>query len=111
MDAVFLLGRALIIGWLPGAALFRVPILDRDRRAALPAEERWYWAVMLSAAVSLSIVLALAAAHRYSLTRLLVANLVIAIGAAAGARLKLRFNGTAARPGLAVLLPIAIATI
>ena len=65
----------LIVGWLPGAVLFRLPLLDRDRRAALPAEERGYWTIVLSVAISLSLVLALggaaslqlqAAAHRRS---------------------------------------------
>ena len=42
----------LTVGWLPGAVLFRLPIADRDRRAALPAEERVYWAVVLSIATS-----------------------------------------------------------
>ena len=39
-----------------GGALFRMPSLDRERRASLDAEERAFWAVMLSLAVSLSIV-------------------------------------------------------
>jgi len=30
----------LVVAWLPGAVLFRLPIADRARRAALPAEER-----------------------------------------------------------------------
>ena len=42
--------------------IFRLPWLDRDRRAALDAEERLFWAIVLSVAVSLSLVLALAAA-------------------------------------------------
>ena len=55
-----------VIAWLPGAAIFRLPWLDRQRRAGLDAEERLFWAVVLSVAVSLSVVLALAALNRYS---------------------------------------------
>ena len=38
-----------------------MPVLERDRRAALAAEERAYWTIVISAATSLSLVLALAA--------------------------------------------------
>ena len=37
---VLTLLSAIVVGWLPGAVLFRLPIADRSRRAALPAEER-----------------------------------------------------------------------
>ena len=63
--------KLLIVCWLPGAVIFRLPIADRDRRAGLDAEERLFWAVIISAVVSLSVVLALAVAHRYSIERLL----------------------------------------
>src|SRR5262249_56544700 len=97
-----------VIGWLPGAVLFRVPFLQRDRRAALSAEERGYWAVLLSVATSITIVLALAAVHRYSLTRLLIADAVITVLAGVVARFDLRLGARAPRPGLTALLPIAL---
>jgi len=103
--------KLLIIGWLPGAVLFRLPVADRDRRAALPAEERAYWAVLLSVAVSLSLVLAMAALHRYSLERLVLAELAIAAGLAGVARLDLRLGAKARRPGLAACIPLALALI
>ena len=70
--------KLVVVGWLPGALIFRAPLADRDRRAALPAEERWFWAVVLSLAVSLSIVLALAAMGRYTFERLLMADVGVA---------------------------------
>ena len=79
----------LVIAWLPGAVLFRSPIAHRERRAALAAEERVFWAVILSLAISLAIVLALAAVHRYSFTRLLIGDAVLALAFAAGARFRL----------------------
>src|SRR5439155_11354434 len=89
--------RLAIIAWLPGAVLFRLPIADRDRRAALPAEERAYWAVLLSVATSLSLVLALAALHRYSSKRLIIADLLIAAALAGTARFSLRLGVKARR--------------
>ncbi len=82
----------LIVGWLPGAVIFRAPVLDRDRRAALDLEERAFWSVILSIAISLSVVLALAALHRYSFSRLIVADLVIAAAGAAIWRGRLRMT-------------------
>ena len=75
--------QLLIVGWLPGAVLFRLPVAERDRRAALPAEERAFWTLVLSIATSISLVLALAALHRYSFKRLLIAELLIAATLAA----------------------------
>ena len=97
-----------MIAWLPGAIAFRLPWLDRTRRAALAAEERAFWAVLISVAISLTIVLALAAAHRYSFTRLLIADGLISIALAAVARFNLRLGSTAPRPGLAALIPVAL---
>jgi hypothetical protein len=98
----------LLVTWLPGAAVFQLPIARPERRAALPAEERLFWAFMIGIAVSLTIVLALAAAHRYSFSRLMIAD--AGIGAAA---LAAAWRGPArparARPDVAALVPIAIA--
>lgn len=101
----------LVIGWLPGALLFRAPFLQRDRRAALDAEERLYWAIVLSSVTSIAIVLALAALHRYSFKRLLIADVVVAAAAAGVSRLNLRFGGAVRRPGFGALLPIALVLI
>jgi hypothetical protein len=87
--------RLLIIAWLPGAVMFRLPLAGRARRAALAAEERLFWQVLISLSVSLSIALALAWAHRYSLDRVIAADLGIAAVLAALARFRLRM---AARP-------------
>ncbi len=100
--------KLLIVCWLPGAVIFRLPIADRDRRAGLDAEERLFWAVIISAVVSLSVVLALAVAHRYSFERLLLADLGIAFLAAAAGRFGLRLGANARRPGLAALLPLSL---
>ena len=39
---------SLLVAYLPGALVYRVPVANRPLRAALPAEERVFWAVVLS---------------------------------------------------------------
>jgi hypothetical protein len=98
----------VLVSWAPGAAIFRLPVAEPERRAALPAEERLFWSLILSIGVSLSIVLALAAAHRYSFSRLLIADALITLAAFA-----IALRGPAAppraRPGFGALVPIALA--
>ena len=100
--------KFLIVAWLPGAVIFRLPIADRDQRAGLDAEERLFWAVIISAIASLSIVLGLALAHRYNFERLLLADLGLSFAAAAAGRFRLRLGAKALWPGLAALLPLSL---
>lgn len=102
------LAELIVIGWLPGAVIIRMPWLDRDRRASLAAEERLFWAVVTSVAISLSIVLLLAVLHRYSFERLLIADLLVAVAAAVLSRGRLRFGPAAPRVTLAALVPVAL---
>ena len=99
----------IAVAWLPGAVVFRLPWLARDRRAALPAEERVYWAITISAAISLAVVMSLAAVHRYSFKRLLIADLGVAAALAVAARFDLRLGAAARRAGAAACIPLAIA--
>lgn len=97
-----------VVAWLPGAAIFRLPWLDRERRAALDAEERLFWAIVLSLAVSLAWVLALAAGHRYSFTRLLIADVGVSAAAVAFARGRWRLGASARRAGVSAAIPLAL---
>lgn len=99
--------QLLVVGWLPGAIVFRAPFLDRDRRAALDAEERTFWAVVISVAISLSAALALAALHRYTFARLVLVDVGVAAAVAAVSRGRLRMPG-ATRVGPTALVPIAL---
>ncbi len=108
MHLLRLLIEIAIVAWLPGAVIFRLPWLDRDRRAALAAEERAFWAVMISLAISLSIVLALAVLHRYTLRSLLIADVALAAFGTAVARRRLRLGAPAARVSTSALVPIVI---
>ena len=74
MQLTLQVAQLLLVAWLPGAAALPAAVVGRDRRAALDAEERLFWAVVLSLAMSLSIVIAMAVLHRYSFTRLLISD-------------------------------------
>jgi hypothetical protein len=97
----------LVVGWLPGAMLFRAPMLDRDGRAALDAEERAFWAVVLSITTTLAIVLALACLGQYSLERLLAANIAIAVVIGGRWRGRLRMP-EAKRITFSAIVPLAL---
>ena len=99
---------AIVIGWLPGAVVFRLPWFARERRAALEAGERIFWQVVISIALSLAIVLALASLGRYTLERLLIADVGAAIALASLARFRLRLGPSAVRPGWEALIPFAL---
>ena len=96
----------LLIAWLPGALAFRLPVWNRERRAALAAEERLFWQVIISVALSHVVVLALAAAHRYSFRRLLIADAAICLVLAFSSRFRLRLDAPA--PSRSALVPIAL---
>lgn len=96
--------KLLVVAWLPGALIFRLPIAGRDRRAALPADERMFWQIVISVALSISIVLALAALGRYSFERLLAADLGIVAALALAARFRLRLHAPAPTPASLVVL-------
>ena len=98
----------VIIAWLPGAVLFRLPFGERQKRASLDAGERLFWAVIISLAVSLSFVLAMAAIGWYSLNHLLAANVGVAVLGALVARFRLRLGPDAARPGIGLVFPAAL---
>ena len=79
MLTVGMLFWALVICWLPGAVVFRLPWFSRNRRAALESSERLFWQILISVTISLSMVLALALLGRYTFERLLVADVGIAV--------------------------------
>jgi hypothetical protein len=98
----------LIIGWLPGAVIFRLPYADRNKRAALEADERLFWAILLSVALSSSIVVLLAAMGRYTFERLILADLAIAAAGMVVSRLQLRLGDAARRAGPGALVALVL---
>lgn len=102
-----LFASLLVVAWLPGAVLFRLPFLDRERRAALDPDERLFWAVVLSLGVSLTGVLILGSAHRYSFTRLLIVNAAGSLALIAIWRSRLRLHPPR-RFSFAAIVPLAL---
>ncbi len=107
MTVTALLALALV-AYLPGAVIFRVPVLDPRSRAGLPAEERVFWAIVLSVGFSCMLVLALAAGGWYRFERLLWLNGALSAAAILVWRGRLRFGAAAARPTAAALIPAAL---
>jgi hypothetical protein len=103
------LASALLLAYVPGALIFRLPLAQREYRAALPADERAFWAVILSVLWSLVLVLALAGAGRYRFEYLLIINAAISIVMAAWWRARLSYHGLAPAIAWTSLAPIAIA--
>jgi hypothetical protein len=97
-----------LIAYVPGALIFRAPIAERVRRAGLAAEERAFWAVMISVAISTAVVLALAGMELYSFRALLAIDGLIAIALLLAWRTKLLFRGTAPWPTVTALIPLAL---
>ncbi len=98
----------LLVAWLPGALLFRLPLLDPRGRAALPAEERALWAVVLSSGLSVMLTLGLAVFGWYRFERLLLIEAGLVVALVVLCRGRLRLGPEAPRPGLGALVPVAI---
>lgn len=108
MTLLLAIAGGLVVTYLPGATIFRLPLGDRLRRSSLAAEERVYWHVLISLAWSLAVVLVMAAAGVYSFPRLLIVNGGLAVGALAVARQRLLYNGAATRVTIAAIVPLLL---
>ena len=97
-----------VVGYLPGALLFRWPSAGRPARAALPAEERAFWAIILSVGMSCLLVVALAAAGVYTFRRLVGIEVGLGLLLAVMARGDLRLGSSAARVRASALLPVLL---
>src|SRR5689334_17242204 len=97
----------VLVAWLPGALLFRLPLLDPRGRAALPAEERALWAVVLSSGLSVMLTIALAVFGWYRFDRLLLIEGLLCVAILIACRGSLRWEPPAARPGWGALVAVA----
>src|SRR5688572_21207943 len=100
--------QVAMVAYLPGAALYRLPLWQRERRATLDAEERVFWHVHLSLAWSLTVVLALAAVGRYRFELLLGINALFTLAMLVVIGRRFTYGGTAKRPSWTVVLPIGL---
>jgi hypothetical protein len=98
----------VVVAYLPGALIFRIPVAGRESRAGLAAEERVFWAVIISAACSSAMALALAAASLYRLERLVAGDLLLSMLVAGAWRQRLLYRGTARAPRWSALVPLAL---
>ncbi len=98
----------LLVAYLPGAILYRLPLWHRERRCALDIEERVFWHVNLSIAWSLTVVLALAAAGLYRFEWLLAVNGAVVTAMILIARGRLAYRSQATRPTWTVVLPLCL---
>ena len=105
---ILALASLVAIAYLPGALVYRLPLADRARRAALAADERLFWAVVLSCTITTLVALALAAAGLYTFRRLLIVDLAVAALLIAVARGMLGYRGTAASTSWTIVLPAAL---
>ena len=108
MPLVLQVAALLVLAWLPGAAIYRAPVVDRSRREMLDADERVFWQVVISTATALILALALASVARYRFDYLIAGQLLIAVVPLALWRGRLRMSA-APRPGLSVLIPLVLA--
>jgi hypothetical protein len=99
---------AVLILYAPGALVFRWPAGDRAGRAALPASERAFWAIVLSVVWSIAVVLALAAGGVYRFERLLALNAGVCLALIVVHRRRLAYDVPATRPAWSDSVPIAL---
>ena len=99
----------LLIGYLPGALIYRLPVGNRSVREALPAEERAFWNVILSLVCSSIAALALAAARAYTFETLLWADAALAAVLLLVCGRKVRLGRSSPLPSWSAALPMALA--
>jgi len=107
----WMLVKLVIVGYLPGALMFRWPSRGRPARAALPADERIFWAIILSLTMSCMLVVTLAAAGMYTFGRLVGIELGLSLVLAATAKGDLRLGPSAARARPSALLPALLVAV
>jgi len=98
----------LLVAYLPGALLFRLPFAQRERRASLDADERVFWHLILSLSWSLVVVLVLATLDEYRFTRLLAVNGAVCVALALAGRGRLLYRGGARRPSWTAVAPAVL---
>jgi hypothetical protein len=100
----------LLVAYLPGAVLFRLPVARRELRAGLSAEERVFWSIVLSVATTSIVGISLAAADWYRFDRLLWVNGALTVLLIAASRGQLRLPASAP-PSRTAVLPVGLAAV
>lgn len=105
---LWLIVQILLVGYVPGALMLRLPGRSRAYRSALPADERLFWSVLLSVVWSTMVVVGLGLLDRYAHERLLTINAVVAVMTVVALGTRLPLARPLSRPPLAALVPAAI---
>ena len=98
----------LLIAYIPGALMLRLPVGRRSLRAALPAEERLFWSTIISVALSSIVALGLAAGGAYRFDRLLWIEGGLSLALALVNRRHLVWRSEAPKPGWTAMFPAAL---
>lgn len=98
----------LLLCYLPGALILRAPTRTRPLREALDAEERVFWGVVLSAAFTSVVALALGLIGRYRFDRVLLIDGAACLAMVAAWRGDLRYPPGVPRVSWTALLPLAL---
>ncbi|MFB3853310.1 MAG: hypothetical protein ACE148_05730 [Vicinamibacterales bacterium] len=101
----------LLVAWLPGALVFRLPVAERSRRAGLDLDERLFWEVMIALSLSSVMAVALAFCGRYSLEALLAVNAALSLAVVLAWRSRLRLGASAGRARWTLAIPLALAVV
>lgn len=106
---LWLIVELLLVGYVPGALLLRLPGRTRAYRATLAADERVFWSILFSVVWSTTIAFALALADTYTFNRLLTITAIASGLLVVGLRQHLRFPVAPARLSWAAVVPAGIA--
>ena len=101
----------LLVAYLPGALLFRLPVACREIRGRLSAEERVFWSIALSVATTSVVGMSLAAAGWYRFDRLLWVNGALSVLLVAVSRGQLGLPPGTPRVGRSALLPVGLTVV
>lgn len=105
---LWLIAQILLVGYVPGALLLRLPGRTQVYRASLPGDERVFWAVLLSVIWSTMVVVLLGTIGRYTYEQLLTINAVSAAILVVAARQHLGWSSRATRLSWTAIVPAAI---
>ncbi|MGE0449441.1 MAG: hypothetical protein AB7Q29_07650 [Vicinamibacterales bacterium] len=100
--------QALLLGFVPGAVILRIPTARVSARAGLPAEERAFWSIALSVLLSTMAALALATANRYTFSRVLWIDATVVVAVLLVFRSRLRFGAAAVPPTWSMAVPLLL---
>ena len=81
-----------LIAYVPGAVIFRLPLVNRRNRSLLPAEERLFWSITLSVAFSSCVALLLATLSAYSIELILWINGLASLALIVASKCNLRLD-------------------